>query len=35
LAIGELILTEVLRGFDDDRDFATATKLLTLQRRRR
>jgi predicted nucleic acid-binding protein len=29
LAIGDLILTEVLQGFDDDRVFATATKLLT------
>jgi predicted nucleic acid-binding protein len=29
LAIGDLILTEVLQGFADDRDFNQATKLLT------
>lgn len=29
LAIGDLILTEVLQGFDDDRDFAKARRLLT------
>jgi predicted nucleic acid-binding protein len=29
LAIGDLMLTEVLRGFADDRDFARAKKLLT------
>lgn len=29
LAIGDLILTEVLQGFDDDLDFAKARKLLT------
>ena len=29
LAIGDLILTEVLQGFDDDRDFNGARKLLT------
>jgi predicted nucleic acid-binding protein len=29
LAIGDLILTEVLQGFHDDRDFAKARKLLT------
>lgn len=29
LAIGDLILTEVLRGFDADRDFRKARKLLT------
>jgi predicted nucleic acid-binding protein len=29
LAIGDLILTEVLRGFDDERDFNTARKMLT------
>jgi len=29
LAIGDLILTEVLQGFDDDREFAKARKLLT------
>lgn len=29
LAIGDLILTEVLQGFDGDREFATARKLLT------
>jgi predicted nucleic acid-binding protein len=29
LAIGDLILTEVLQGFDDNRDFAKARKLLT------
>ena len=28
LAIGDLILTEVLQGFDDDRDFALARQLL-------
>ena len=28
LAVGDLILTEVLQGFDDDRDFHTARKLL-------
>ena len=29
LAIGDLILTEVLQGFDDERDFNGARKLLT------
>jgi predicted nucleic acid-binding protein len=29
LAIGDLILTEVLQGFDDERDFNAARKLLT------
>jgi predicted nucleic acid-binding protein len=29
LAIGDLILTEVLQGFADDRDFDQARKLLT------
>ena len=29
LAIGDLILTEVLQGFSNDRDFNAATKLLT------
>lgn len=29
LAIGDLILTEVLQGFDDERDFHTARKMLT------
>ncbi len=29
LAIGDLILTEVLQGFDDDREFAKARRLLT------
>ncbi len=29
LAIGDLILTEVLQGFDDERDFNQARKLLT------
>lgn len=29
LAIGDLILTEVLQGFDTDRDFKQAEKLLT------
>jgi predicted nucleic acid-binding protein len=29
LAIGDLILTEVLRGFSDERDFNEARKLLT------
>ena len=29
LAIGDLILTEVLQGFDDDRDFVKARRLLT------
>ncbi len=29
LAIGDLILTEVLQGFADDRDFNLASKLLT------
>ena len=29
LAIGELILTEVLQGFADERDFETARKMLT------
>jgi predicted nucleic acid-binding protein len=29
LAIGDLILTEVLQGFIDDRDFNTARKMLT------
>lgn len=28
LAIGDLILTEVLQGFDDERDFNTARKML-------
>jgi predicted nucleic acid-binding protein len=28
LAIGDLILAEVLEGFDDDREFATARRLL-------
>ena len=28
LAIGDLILTEVLQGFNDDREFAAAQKLL-------
>ncbi len=28
LAIGDLILTEVLQGFDDDRDFNQAKKVL-------
>ena len=28
LAVGDLILTEVLQGFDDDRDFHAARKLL-------
>ena len=30
LAVGDLILTEVLQGFDDDRDFHAARKLLAL-----
>jgi predicted nucleic acid-binding protein len=30
LAIGDLILTEVLQGFADERDFQRARKLLTL-----
>jgi predicted nucleic acid-binding protein len=29
LAIGDLILTEVLQGFDKDRDFVKARRLLT------
>ena len=29
LAIGDLILTEVLQGLDDERDFNTARKMLT------
>lgn len=29
LAVGDLILTEVLQGFDDDRDFSKARRLLT------
>ena len=29
LAIGDLILTEVLQGFDKDRDFSNARNLLT------
>lgn len=29
LAIGDLILTEVLQGFDSDRDFNQAKRLLT------
>ena len=29
LAIGDLILTEVLQGFDDERDFRSARDLLT------
>ncbi|HTA46286.1 MAG TPA: PIN domain nuclease [Bryobacteraceae bacterium] len=29
LAIGDLILTEVLQGFDDERDFNAARKMLT------
>jgi predicted nucleic acid-binding protein len=29
LAIGDLSLTEVLQGFADERDFRTATKMLT------
>ena len=29
LAIGDLILTEVLQGFDSDREFDRAKKLLT------
>ncbi len=29
LAIGDLILTEVLQGFDDERDFNNARKMLT------
>jgi predicted nucleic acid-binding protein len=29
LAIGDLILTEVLQGFADERDFNTARKMLT------
>jgi predicted nucleic acid-binding protein len=29
LAIGDLILTEVLQGFDNDRDFNAAKRLLT------
>jgi predicted nucleic acid-binding protein len=29
LAIGDLILTEVLQGFDNDRDFHTAQTMLT------
>jgi len=29
LAIGDLILTEVLEGFDNERDFSDARKMLT------
>jgi predicted nucleic acid-binding protein len=29
LAIGDLILVEVLQGFDNDREFAAARKMLT------
>jgi predicted nucleic acid-binding protein len=29
LAVGDLILTEVLQGFPNDRDFNTARKMLT------
>jgi len=29
LAIGDLILTEVLQGFNEERDFNTARKVLT------
>jgi predicted nucleic acid-binding protein len=29
LAIGDLILTEVLQGFDNERDFSDAGKMLT------
>jgi predicted nucleic acid-binding protein len=29
LAIGDLILTEVLQGFDDEREFNQARKMLT------
>ena len=29
LAIGDLILTEVLQGFDNERDFSEAGKMLT------
>ena len=29
LAIGDLILTEVLQGFDDERDFTKVRRLLT------
>ena len=29
LAIGDLILTEVLQGFADEREFIAATKMLT------
>jgi predicted nucleic acid-binding protein len=29
LSIGDLILSEVLQGFDDNRDFAKARRLLT------
>ena len=29
LAIGDLILTEVLQGFTDDRDFVKARRVLT------
>jgi len=29
LAIGDLILTEVLQGFDNDRDFSDARRILT------
>jgi predicted nucleic acid-binding protein len=29
LAIGDLILTEVLQGFDNDRDFNAANRMLT------
>jgi predicted nucleic acid-binding protein len=29
LAIGDLILTEVLQGFDNERDFSAARKMLT------
>lgn len=29
LVLGDLILTEVLQGFEDDRDFSKARRLLT------
>ncbi|MEO8662546.1 MAG: PIN domain nuclease [Bryobacteraceae bacterium] len=29
LAVGDLILTEVLQGFESERDFASARKILT------
>lgn len=32
LAIGDLILVEVLQGFDDERDFKAARRLLTALR---